>query len=750
MFARVFAPLHLLILAAMGGLVALNHHIADESLRSARATLNADQAHEADRVASEVSRALTLTYQGIRTLARLPGVRQVGRHGEGLDGDARASAQEIYNNLALNVALSELYLLPVDFNPSAIDPVTGELEGPITSFDHLIVGASGGDQPPEADDPHHEEIERYEYAAMAEQVARLRRRSPNEASVAGFDYPAELSAELVTCDNSEFDPAHPNDADRAGYVLTLPFFGPDGTLRGGVAAVLRTKVLGRLLPDARYGVRQASTGALLFGALAPTTPPFTRIEHRIRLPGGLPPWSLVAASPATLLHRQPAVMATEQLRLVVDAFVGILGLALIGWSIRASHHQDELRAANAALEARVAHRTEDLQRAVFAAEQAARAKSQFLANMSHEIRTPMNGVLGTLELLGASATCPQQASLLQTARSSAHTLLVILNDILDLSKFEAGTIELESIPIETARLAAEVMQLFEVEAARKGLRLRLEIDPSTPARLRGDPTRTRQILVNLVSNAIKFTDRGTICLHLSMSTAAAGPELRVEVRDTGIGMSAETMARLFQPFMQADASTTRRFGGTGLGLSISRRLAEAMQGDLSAISVPGQGSTFILRLPAPPVVEEEAAPAPPLHAPASTREGPVRVLLIEDNPVNQMVASRLLERLGCVVTTASNGEEALARAEAPFDVLLMDCQMPILDGYEATRRLRAREQAENQPRRLIIAMTANAMEGDRERCLEAGMDDYLEKPFRFAQLEALLSSYLGALRPLAA
>jgi CheY-like chemotaxis protein len=202
--------------------------------------------------------------------------------------------------------------------------------------------------------------------------------------------------------------------------------------------------------------------------------------------------------------------------------------------------------------------------------------------------------------------------------------------------------------------------------------------------------------------------------------------------------------------MQADASTTRRFGGTGLGLSISRRLAEAMQGDLSAISVPGQGSTFILRLPAPPVVEEEAAPAPPLPAPAPTREGPVRVLLIEDNPVNQMVASRLLERLGCVVTTASNGEEALARAEAPFDVLLMDCQMPVLDGYEATRRLRAREQAERQPRRLIIAMTANAMEGDRERCLEAGMDDYLEKPFRFAQLEALLSSHLGALRPLAA
>jgi two-component system, sensor histidine kinase and response regulator len=518
-----------------------------------------------------------------------------------------------------------------------------------------------------------------------------------------------------------------------------------------------------------------------------------------------------------------------------------------------------------------------------AAEAANRAKSEFLANMSHEIRTPLNGVIGMLDLLDTHALDPEQRSMLDTARSSADALLTLINDVLDFSKIEAGKLALEQIDFELASLVEEVATLFSREAHSKGLELSCLIHRDVPAVVRGDPTRLRQILANLVSNAVKFTAHGEVfvSLRVAPNDAVKGEDvftLVAEIRDTGIGMSQEAMGRLFQAFTQADSSTTRRYGGTGLGLTIAKRLVEAMQGTLQVSSKIGEGSTFTVTLPltaaerttaAPPTVLrglkalivddnptnrlilehylsaarmkhvsadsglaglEAARSAAKSGAPfdvilvdyqmpemdglgfiANLRADPLiansacvmlsslgdrgglpntegvaawlgkplrqaallrilasivdhtsgtpqlvgkrtgeqltfpgaRVLLAEDHEVNQMVALRVLSAFGIAAELAVNGEEALKLAKAQhFDAILMDCQMPVMDGYEASQAIREWERTTDGKHIPIIAMTANALSGDRARCLAAGMDDHIAKPFRREALGATLAKWI--------
>ena len=527
-----------------------------------------------------------------------------------------------------------------------------------------------------------------------------------------------------------------------------------------------------------------------------------------------------------------------------------------------------------------------------AAEAAALAKGEFLATMSHEIRTPLNGIIPMLDLVARGNLAPEQREMLRTAHESSLQLLRIVDDILDYSKLEANRLELEITSFNLRELLEAVLLLMQRPAESKGLRLELQIDPNVRLPVRGDPVRMRQVLGNLIGNAVKFTERGGIALSVRrLGETPVQHQLRIEVRDTGIGIGHEQQARLFRAFSQADASTTRLYGGTGLGLAICKRIVDLMGGRIGVQSEPGQGSTFwfeipLLKvigdvqarpgaqdgsrrilvvtpdlrlrqrmalllpnwgitvsivettqealerlrgqtapgqaagydaviadhdglrhsaralhraltrtaayadvrllwlygeeeiadelreraallprlapdadlrgslLPAPPVVVEEApvaapaddtddAPAPPLAGP------PPRLLLVEDNPVNMLVAQKLLAVLGYECDTAANGEVALAHmAGGDYDLVLMDCQMPVLDGYSATRRWRAHE-TENAPgRRLpIVAMTANAMAGDRQRCLDAGMDDYLSKPVAREQLDACLRRWLQAARP---
>jgi signal transduction histidine kinase/ActR/RegA family two-component response regulator len=398
--------------------------------------------------------------------------------------------------------------------------------------------------------------------------------------------------------------------------------------------------------------------------------------------------------------------------------------------------QQELLKNKELLEERIRQRTEELEVAMQSALAASKAKGEFLANISHELRTPMNGILGMINIVLETDLDREQRDHLETAQRCAYWLLAVLNDVLDLSKIEAGRMALESIPFDLRTVLEDSLKTHAAIAAQKKIALRTDFAPSLPARVEGDPLRLRQILSNLLSNAVKFTETGEVVLRARTVeiTDDDCAQLEIKICDTGIGIPADKQQQIFDKFTQADSSISRRFGGTGLGLAITRSLIEMQNGTIAVESEPGAGSTFTVGLEYA-VVRRKSHTADG----GGGEDGPVRILVVEDNHVNQKLVFKILEKHGYDVVVADSGERALeALEQEEFHLVLMDVQMPMLDGLETTRLIRQNERLRGLP---IVAMTARAMEGDKESCLEAGMNGFVSKPIHAAHLLSVVEEF---------
>ncbi len=771
-------PVAVLVLLACAAAWGIQSKVsADREMAlSAYRTQNAELTHKA---VDRISEKLRQVHQNLRTISLLPSVRELDRHGDNLSESSLITIQQVYNNLASNVDISEVYVVPVTFKPDRIDPVTRKFEEPTLMFDELIVdagqrtGEAEGLDSKLAEEP---EVEMLEYAVLRRQLDWLSEYHPDTSRFSGLDRPMLTSEEVITCDNTLYVKTG-RDSDRSGIMLSVPFYGVDGKLKGIVSAIIRSTALAGYLPEANgvllnrahnYAVftrdsslADGSRAHVLGGTPDPDL--LFSIVDKVDVADPQGEWLYWSGLPNVRFEQSAEVRSIGAFQMTAYAILALIMSGLLAaiifvtsrvraQRVRQQQLRQEVEMREAQIEVLERAKAETLEarkaaeKARVIAEEASRAKSQFLANMSHEIRTPLNGVLGIAQALRADLQREQQEKI-DLILESGRSLTYLLGDILDLSKIEAGKLEIVPAAGDFIQSINRVWTLYKLQAESKGLDYRLHLPPDFPRYLTYDDHRVRQCVGNLLSNAVKFTAKGHIAVSLVSRPAADGQHVvAVQVSDTGIGLSEDALGRLFQPFSQVDDSTTRKFGGTGLGLSISKKLARLMGGDVRVRSETGRGSSFSL------VLRTAEAPAPIAAAPvkdvaplpdtsAKSLRG-LRVLLTDDNALNRKVVRLLLAPYACEVTEAGNGKEALeALSRQPFDVLLLDAHMPVMDGPQTIRAIRASAEAwKDLP---VIALTADAMAGDRDKYLALGMNDYLTKPVDKGELVAKMSALLG-------
>lgn len=729
-------------------LASLVHAKVQNDYRTAIENYKKEASHNAHIEMEQINDMFGTLYRDLRTISMLPGVRKVDRHGKNFDSDARESIQQIYNSLHDSISISEIYIVPADLDPDKLDHATGHAQEPILMFDALIDGADSEAQYIEkTDDDEHQE-----YLMLREQMAWLRTHAPY---ITGDKLPMISSKSVLTCDRT-----HSNitgvEEDRKGIIFSVPFYDMNGRLKGTVSAIILNNALRALLNSTNYalispryqvnlsppgGQDEASIQWVEKGEADPVLFYSEVIPLQVNDPNGQ--WGLWTGLPNSAFLTGSDMSALRMFRFA--GYGAVLLVCLFGMSAwmmlqrNISQMKTHLTLEKAQREALA---TAD------AAQKASAAKGDFLANMSHELRTPMNGVLGMANLLNDTRLDEEQQQYVSTIIGSGENLLMLLNDILDFSKIEAGVLALERVAFELTDSFQIAINMLKLQAEKKQIALGVEYEKGLPQYVWGDPGRLRQIVINLVSNAIKFTQQGYVNVCVRQHEVGDGRYLHISVEDTGIGIPTEKLDSIFEKFTQADVSMTRKFGGTGLGLAISKHLVELMGGTMGVESVEGKGSTFWFSVPChlaganDIVVTSENLDMVKQGNKTKMKVRDARVLLVEDYPVNQVFAQKILTKFGFMqIDVAENGMEALQKYdEQPYDIIFMDCQMPELDGYLATQEIRIRE-LQSLRHTPIVAMTANAMMGDREKCLNAGMDDYLSKPLRMGHLKRALEAW---------